>query len=117
MNSNEPPSRLRRRHLAGLPGERTLLAWDRTALALLANGALLVMRDAADTHPLRLVAAGIAGLLAAMCGVLARSRARILADRGTRAHLRSPTVAVYLLTAGVCLLAALEIASILWASD
>lgn len=111
--NNEPISRLRRRHLAGLPGERTLLAWDRTALALLANAALLIMRDAAATDPLRMVAAVLAATLAAMCGALARSRARTLADPTSRSHLRSPTGAVLVLTGGVCVIAILEVTAIL----
>lgn len=109
----DPPARLRRRHLSGLPGERTLLAWDRTALGLLGNGALLIMRDAGSTHPLRLTAAVLAALLAAMCGVLARTRARTLADPGHRSGLSAPSTPAYLLAAGVCVMALLELVAIL----
>lgn len=113
VHPSEPPARARRRHLAGLPGERTILAWDRTALALLGNGALLILRDAGNTHPLRLLAALIAALLAAMCGVLARARARTLADRTYRTDLTPPTRAFLVLTAGVVMIALLELASVL----
>ena len=109
----EPHPRARRRHLSGLPGERTLLAWDRTALALLGNGALLVMRDAGSTHPLRLVAAVLSALLAAMCGVLARTRAQTLAARGVDDGLPAPTAAVFLLGGGVVLISVLALGSIL----
>ena len=102
-----------RRHLSGLPGERTLMAWDRTALSLLGSGALLVMRDAGNTHPLRLAAAVVAALLAAMCGVLARTRAHNLADHNHRRTLTPPTVPALLLASGVVLMALLELGSIL----
>jgi len=111
--TGEPLSRARRRHLAGLPGERTLLAWDRTALALLANAALLILRDGVDTHPLGLAAATLATVLAAMCAVLARTRAHALARRGAQTSLPAATRALPLLAAGTCALAALAAASII----
>ncbi|MGQ0846585.1 MAG: DUF202 domain-containing protein [Sporichthyaceae bacterium] len=110
--SSEPHARTRRRHLAGLPGERTLLAWDRTALALLANAALLTVRDAGGTHPLRLATAILAALLAVMCGVLARTRARTLAHPAGRDRLAAPTAAIYLLAGGVAAIATLELIAI-----
>jgi hypothetical protein len=74
---------------------------------------LLVMRDAGGTHPLRLVAAALSAVLAAMCGVLARTRARTLADRGTRSTLRPATGPALLLASGVVAMAVLELGSIL----
>lgn len=71
------------------------------------------MRDAGDTHPLRLVAAALSAVLAAMCGVLARTRARLLADRGTRNALRPATGPALLLASGVAVMALLELGSIL----
>jgi uncharacterized membrane protein YidH (DUF202 family) len=109
----DPPARARRRHLSGLPGERTLLAWDRTALALLANGALLILRDAGSTSSLRLVAAVLAGLLAAMCGVLARTRARAVADHQRHGFLHPPDRAALCLAAGVVAMGCLEVVAIL----
>ncbi|MGQ0465542.1 MAG: DUF202 domain-containing protein [Sporichthyaceae bacterium] len=99
--------------LSGLPGERTLLAWDRTALALLANAALLIVRDGVDTPVLGLIAAGWAAGLAAVCAVLARTRAQRLARRGPGSPLPAASRALPLLAAGTVVLAALEAASIL----
>jgi|GEM_PF-4843250 len=108
-----PHARNRRRHLSGLPGERTLLAWDRAALSLLGNGALLVMRDAGGSHPLRLAAAVIGGLLAAMCGLLARFRARALAHHSVHRTLAPPARAAVALAVGVGAMAFLEMIAIL----
>jgi uncharacterized membrane protein YidH (DUF202 family) len=58
--------------------ERTILAWDRTALALLGNGALLLVRDVRVTGGLALVAAAGAVVAALVVAVLGRHRARTL---------------------------------------
>jgi uncharacterized membrane protein YidH (DUF202 family) len=97
-----------RRHLSGLQGERTLLAWDRTALALLVNAGLLVLRDAGDSHPLRLVDAVVACFLAAMCGILARTRAMAIARRAGNHDLPGADRAVWVLAAGIGLMCVLE---------
>jgi uncharacterized membrane protein YidH (DUF202 family) len=109
----DPPARLRRRHLPGLPGERTLLAWDRTALALLGNLALLIIRHTGSAHPLRLAAAVLAGCLAAICGWLAVARGRAVSAQQRGAPMSPPTAAAVLLTAGVVAMAGLELAAIL----
>ncbi len=62
--------------LPGLQAERTLLSWDRTALGLLANGALLLLRDVQPLGAARLVPAGAALLLAVLCALAGRRRAK-----------------------------------------
>jgi hypothetical protein len=62
--------------LPGLQAERTLLSWDRTALGLLANGALLMLRDVQPLGPARLGPAGAALLLAVLCALAGRRRAK-----------------------------------------
>lgn len=67
---------MNRSDLPGLQAERTSLAWERTALALLVNGALLVLHHLRGTGPAGLPLAG-AGLAAALlCAVLGARRAR-----------------------------------------
>jgi uncharacterized membrane protein YidH (DUF202 family) len=59
--------------------ERTSLAWTRTSLAVLANGALLSLRDTRSA--LHIVAAGIAGALALSTYLIGVRRQRLLARR------------------------------------
>jgi uncharacterized membrane protein YidH (DUF202 family) len=103
-----PNARDSRRHLSGLQGERTLLAWDRTAMSLLANAGLLVLRDASEFHPLRLIDAVVACLLAAMCGVFARTRAAAIARRAGSQDLPGADRAIAVLAAGIALMCVLE---------
>lgn len=78
-----------------LAAERTVLAWDRTALALLGNGALLLVRDVRTTGPLALAAAAVALVAALVVAVLGRRRARSLSrpESTTSAAVRPLTVA------------------------
>lgn len=59
---------------SGRQPERTVLSWDRTALALLANGALLFFRLNHTGDPLGWVPAGLALTTALTCAVLGRVR-------------------------------------------
>jgi uncharacterized membrane protein YidH (DUF202 family) len=76
--------------------ERTSLAWTRTSLAVLANGAILLIRD---THgkpgAAQLVAAGIAALLALATYLIGVRRQRMLAHRPLPDRI-SPRREVYL---------------------
>jgi putative membrane protein len=69
----------------GVAAERTVLAWDRTALALLGNGALLLVRD--------LRAAGAAALVPVATTLLAALAVAVLGRRRSR-QLRGPTDAL-----------------------
>jgi uncharacterized membrane protein YidH (DUF202 family) len=76
--------------------ERTTLAWTRTSLAVLANGAILLLRRTpGDAGALRFLAAGIAALLALAAYLIGVRRQRILAQRPLPDRI-SPRREVYL---------------------
>jgi putative membrane protein len=90
------------------PGTRTGLAWQRTGLGLIAIAALIGARGFnTDTPPLLLIA-GAAGLLgAAVLGVLAPLRQRLLRRRRAAGESVAAPGAVAFITAAVVLLAVL----------
>jgi uncharacterized membrane protein YidH (DUF202 family) len=66
----------------GLQAERTSLAWTRTSFGVLANGALLMLKDFHSfSGPLRLVAAALAVILALFTYLVGIRRQRTLARR------------------------------------
>jgi uncharacterized membrane protein YidH (DUF202 family) len=76
--------------------ERTTLAWTRTSLAVLANGAvLLIQRTHGEPGTLQLVAAGVATVLALTTYLIGVRRQRILARRPLPDRI-SPRREVYL---------------------
>ena len=76
--------------------ERTTLAWTRTSLAVLANGLILLLRGPrGSTGTLQMVAAALAGVLAASTYLVGLRRQRLLAQRPLPARI-SPRREVYL---------------------
>lgn len=107
-----------RGELPGLQAERTLLAWERTALGLLANGALLMLRGTEGAGLAILLPAGGAlalAVLAAVVGLWRRRRiAHSLLDGSDHPEtVPAPATEVLLLGAGVTALSVLAIAIIL----
>jgi len=79
---------LRRSPEDGLQPERTALAWSRTSLAVLADGALLLLRDTAHYGgPPRLLAAVAALVIAGATYLIGRRRLAVLTLRPLPARL------------------------------
>lgn len=77
------------------------MAWTRTSLAVLANGAILLLqRTPGDAGALRFLAAGIAALLALAAYLIGVRRQRILARRPLPDRI-SPRREVYLTGAAI----------------
>jgi uncharacterized membrane protein YidH (DUF202 family) len=98
-------------HLGDRPGlqpERTIMAWDRTALGVLSNGALLLVRNIHTPQYEKWLPAAAALGLGVVCAVLARVRHRQLTCTPPEriGAARGPLTAI---TASVCLLGVLAI--------
>lgn len=96
----------------GLQHERTALAWQRTSLATLTNGVLLLLHPAhGDGAPTaHVLLAGLAALLAALAFALGRVRRRTLRD-GPVVGAAVPMSYLVVVAAGQGVLAALVVAA------
>lgn len=92
MSVNEP----------GLPAERTVLAWNRTALASAGLAALMV-RVVSSAFPIAgaVVVGIVLGLAGAVGGLVCLRRAARLHHLGIRAGALSPRVAAVIMVAAV----------------
>jgi uncharacterized membrane protein YidH (DUF202 family) len=88
----------------GLAAERTALAWTRTLLAVLANGALLMVRsNHGYNESIRLFAVGLAVTLALITCLIGRRRQRTLTHRPLPQRI-TPRREVYLVGISVLVL-------------
>lgn len=98
--------------LPGWPAQRTLMAWDRTALALIAHGALLMVRQPDEAGAARIVAAILSVGLAVAAALLGRRRAVQIAASDTTRRAPVPTKALIGLAAGTLALAMADVVTI-----
>jgi uncharacterized membrane protein YidH (DUF202 family) len=95
----------------GLAAQRTVLAWERTALGILVNGALLVLRDAGSADPVALAGACWAAALALVTVALGIRR-RDVVLRGARVKDIPPAPGLLAtLTVGILVLGVLDVLS------
>lgn len=85
-------ARQSRSDLPGLQAERTSLAWERTALALLVNGTLLLLGHLRGTGWSALPVSVVGLVLAVVCAVLGARRARRIRSGGSVAVARTTIV-------------------------
>lgn len=96
----------------GLQPQRTSLAWTRTSLAVLANGAVLMVHDIAHHRAgFGLVAAGVAALVAALTYLIGLRRQRLLASEPLPVAI-TPRAEVMTVTAAVVALIVVSIAAL-----
>ncbi|MEO3761141.1 DUF202 domain-containing protein [Mycobacterium sp. B14F4] len=96
----------------GLAAERTVLAWTRTSLGVLANGALLLFRDLHGHFGLLgLAAVGLALAVALYTFVVGIRRQRTLASRPLPSPI-TPRWEVYLVASAVMSLIVVSVASL-----
>jgi uncharacterized membrane protein YidH (DUF202 family) len=86
-----------------LQAERTALAWTRTSLAVLVNGALLMARDFDTYEPIRIVAIGLAVAIALSAYLIGLRRQRTLARRPLPPRI-TPRLEVHLMALSVLVL-------------
>lgn len=99
----------------GLQAERTLLSWDRTALGILTNGAVLLVANLDRGNSLRIAAAAASALVALLAALLGRSRALQIVGAARNRYVVTAGPAMTLLAAGVLILGVLDLASIVTA--
>ena len=98
--------------IEGLQAERTSLAWTRTSLAILANGALLMLHDIAHHRAgFGLAAAGIAVFVAVLTFLLGVRRQRTLARRPLPERL-TPHAEVAVTTVAVLILITVSVVAV-----
>lgn len=99
-------------HDPGLQAQRTSLSWTRTALAVLANGAVLMLHDLADHRAgIGLLSAGVAAAIAFLVFVAGMRRQRVLARHPLPSNI-TPTAEVHAVTTALFVLIAVSVVSL-----
>lgn len=99
--------------VSGLQAERTLLAWERTAVGLLVTAALLALRSIPSLHAVDLAPGALALLLALAVALIGRFRARRIVSAPD--HVPAAGGSVLLAGGGVVVLGLLTLAvTLVW---
>jgi hypothetical protein len=99
----------------GLPAERTVLSWERSAFGFLVGGALVLLRQHGPLEPGRTVLALTAAMLAILVLVTGQRRARQIRLSpmvGGRTVLHSPRAAVLVVGAATVAFAAVVVGAL-----
>ena len=96
----------------GLQAQRTSLSWTRTAFAVLANGAVLMLHDISHHQTgFGLVAAGVAVIIALLVYLVGVRRQRTLAQHPLPVRV-TPAFEVHVVTAAVLILIVVSVLSL-----
>lgn len=100
----------------GLPAERTLLSWERSAFGFLVGGALVLLRQHGPLGPGRIALAMTATVLALLVLVLGYVRARQIRAGAGRAVLSAPRTEILLIGGATVAFATAVVAALLYSA-
>lgn len=100
----------------GLPAERTLLSWERSAFGFLVGGALVMLRQHGPLGAVRTVLALTATLLALFVLALGYRRARQIRAGAGRAGMPAPRAEIVLIGGATVAFATAIVAALLYSA-
>jgi uncharacterized membrane protein YidH (DUF202 family) len=100
----------------GLPAERTLLSWERSAFGFLVGGALVMLRQHGPLGPGRTIVALTATLLALLVLALAYRRARQIRASPDRGIMPAPSTEILLMGGATIAFATVVVAAVLYSA-
>jgi uncharacterized membrane protein YidH (DUF202 family) len=100
----------------GLPVERTLLSWERSAFGFLVGGALVMLRQHGPLGPGRTIVALTATLLALLVLALGYRRARQIRASPARVVMPAPYAEILLMGGATIAFATVVVAAVLYSA-